>query len=550
MNVQYLLYLYPMLLTCLLSAGISIYAWQRREVFGALTFSIFMADVALWSLTTGLLGLNTSYQTALIWYKLRYLSISTLPAIVLICSIQFTRQKNDLPLRYFILPFILPIITLCVIWFHFDFFATNVTFRQDGPILLIKSSQTQPWFIVHLVYSQLCSISAVILLLINAYRTTSFYRKQSLTLVIGALPPIIVSAFLATFFDETMAHFTPISFFIMGLFFTWAMFRYRLLDLVPISHSLLINYMTDGLLVFDNQQRVIEINPAAEKLLDVTAAQIIGKYHYQISDRYGHLISRFQDMPDGQVKIEIGAVETLRHLDVRLTPILDRLNRPAGRLVIFHDISDLFFAMQRLEMQIYEIEALQDELKEQTIRDPLTGLYNRRYLEETLTREFARAQRESYPISLVMIDIDHFKQVNDTYGHGAGDLVLQELSNLLLLDTRQVDIVCRMGGEEILIVLPNASKKFAFERAEIWRTGFQDIRVRFSGQEIQATISIGVAAYPEDGDNAQKVVAAADMAMYSAKAHGRNRVELKTESTASQPERLGSRILNEPGPWN
>ncbi|MDQ5985914.1 MAG: hypothetical protein CSYNP_01631 [Syntrophus sp. SKADARSKE-3] len=181
-------------------------------------------------------------------------------------------------------------------------------------------------------------------------------------------------------------------------------------------------------------------------------------------------------------------------------------------------------AYKLLQIQVIEIEELHAKLKQQVLRDPLTGLYNRRYLDETLGREFARASREGIPLGIVMIDIDHFKQMNDTYGHQAGDLILQALGRLLLGGIRTGDIACRYGGNEFILFLPKASKAITADRAEQLRISFEALNIANSGQALQATISLGVASYPADGVTVEEVINAADHALYRAKALGRNRV--------------------------
>jgi diguanylate cyclase (GGDEF)-like protein/PAS domain S-box-containing protein len=185
---------------------------------------------------------------------------------------------------------------------------------------------------------------------------------------------------------------------------------------------------------------------------------------------------------------------------------------------------ELHLANEKLMAQMKEIQLLQSNLRDQVIRDPLTGLYNRRYLSETLDRELDRAMREGYPVSLVMIDIDDFKQVNDTYGHFAGDLVLKHLAQQLTRQTRASDLVCRMGGDEFLIVFPNLTAHIAVDRAEECRAAFEETAALFEETPIRTTISIGVATFPEHGATEQDVLSAADRAMYEAKVTGRNRV--------------------------
>jgi len=167
---------------------------------------------------------------------------------------------------------------------------------------------------------------------------------------------------------------------------------------------------------------------------------------------------------------------------------------------------------------------LRAALHAQSIRDPLTGLYNRRYLEETMQREEMRAQRNNLPLSIIMADIDHFKNFNDTHGHHAGDLLLQAFGKELQAMVRGDDIACRYGGEEFLLILPGASLEKALERAEEVREAVRRIKVVFQGLPLpQVTCSFGVACYPQHGAHWPQVLQQADLAMYAAKHQGRNR---------------------------
>ncbi len=178
----------------------------------------------------------------------------------------------------------------------------------------------------------------------------------------------------------------------------------------------------------------------------------------------------------------------------------------------------------RLQAQLAENMALQAKLREEAIRDPLTGLFNRRYLEETLDRELSRATRERSPLSLAVLDIDHFKLLNDTHGHAAGDVMLRSLAALLRDQTRAEDVVCRYGGEEFVVVLPATSLAHAMQRMGQLRSAVESLSVRHEQLVLQATISIGVAAFPDHGRTSRQLLQAADIALYEAKHGGRNRV--------------------------
>lgn len=175
-----------------------------------------------------------------------------------------------------------------------------------------------------------------------------------------------------------------------------------------------------------------------------------------------------------------------------------------------------------------------DLLKDQAIRDPLTNLFNRRYLNETLPRELHYALRQSLPLAILMIDIDYFKKVNDTYGHETGDDVLKNIGLILQEYFRKSDIPCRFGGEEFILVLPGTSLNTAIQKAEQLRQAVTNLRLSFEDEIIKGlSISLGVASFPEHGHSTNGLIGAADQALYRAKELGRNRVEVATSDFMS-----------------
>jgi diguanylate cyclase (GGDEF)-like protein/PAS domain S-box-containing protein len=168
---------------------------------------------------------------------------------------------------------------------------------------------------------------------------------------------------------------------------------------------------------------------------------------------------------------------------------------------------------------------LREALRTQSVRDALTGLYNRRYLEETLEREMRRAARAEQSLGILMIDLDHFKNFNDTYGHDAGDVVLRETGASLTKGIRAEDFVCRFGGEEFVVILPTADPETSRTRAERLRTKMRELTIMYQGKSLgMVTISVGVAAFPAHGTSPKELMAAADAALYEAKRGGRDKV--------------------------
>jgi diguanylate cyclase (GGDEF)-like protein len=187
----------------------------------------------------------------------------------------------------------------------------------------------------------------------------------------------------------------------------------------------------------------------------------------------------------------------------------------------------IVLALANLKLRIF--------LREQSIRDPLTGLFNRRYLEETLEREFNRAVRLQRPVGVIMLDLDHFKRFNDTHGHEAGDILLRKLGSFLKQHLRGGDIACRYGGEEFALVLPEVSLENVRLRAEELREGIKHLNVEHNGKTLAAlSMSLGIAMFPEHGATSQRVLNAADGALYEAKHRGRDRIVVASIDTADE----------------
>jgi len=183
--------------------------------------------------------------------------------------------------------------------------------------------------------------------------------------------------------------------------------------------------------------------------------------------------------------------------------------------------------LDQIVRQNAQLEESHVLLREQSVRDHVSGLFNRRYLEETLERELHRAARLETPLGIVMMDVDRFKELNDQFGHAAGDEVLRGMGVLLKSSLRFADIACRYGGDEFTLILPDAPKQVVQERAEQVRRDVAALEVRFLGRPLPAlTLSMGVAVFPDDGATAVALLGASDVALYRAKQGGRDRVEI------------------------
>jgi diguanylate cyclase (GGDEF)-like protein/PAS domain S-box-containing protein len=171
-------------------------------------------------------------------------------------------------------------------------------------------------------------------------------------------------------------------------------------------------------------------------------------------------------------------------------------------------------------------QTLHETLREQANRDSLTGLYNRRYFNETIERELVRAQQDNYPVSVMILDIDLFKEINDTYGHAFGDEILRVLSALINQHIRTGDIAYRYGGDEFVVLMPGVTIETAKQRAETLSQAFRTAPIHERKKDLTSTMSVGIANFPEHGHNGDEILRCADLALYKAKQDGRNLVRL------------------------
>ncbi len=316
----------------------------------------------------------------------------------------------------------------------------------------------------------------------------------------------------------------------------------------------LIEHSTDAITLIDRHGMVVYESPSAQLLTGYIAEERNG--------RSGFELIHPDDLPAvkatlSDVLTHTGSINNAQFRSVKKDgtvwwtegTAINLLHEPAVQAIVinYRDITERKTAEQalrdandQLNVRVAEIEKLQAELREQALRDPLTGLYNRRYLGDALERELSRVKREKKSMSIIVMDIDHFKRINDSYGHQAGDQFLTAIADLIARHARSSDIACRYGGEEFLLVMPGAGVRTAARRAEELRVACMQISIPHGGKKLNVTVSLGVAAYPLHGKEAEEVVIKADKALYKSKRSGRNRVTVWSESPDSASSRRRS----------
>ncbi len=628
-------------------------SWQRRQARGGLSFAAGMLALTVWTLAAGFDYAAVPISLKVFFAKLEYTGSS----IALVCFAAFVltyagyeRRLNTRVGKA--LAIFIPLSNIGLAWtndlhgwlwtgFRYSEIGDNTAIFEHGPAFA--------WVVI----TGYLMITIIIVTLWQASRRGSgLARRQASLLFWTSLIPVVGNLFYLLQEPELQGiDWTSVTFSITGLLFLAALYGARLLDLAPIARDKLVSSLSDGMIVIDSQNRIIDINDPATRMIGLRDTSLIGKDLIEVAPITRPFLA---ESPTQEIKTQIEfGTQSKRYFDVLISPLYEGNQLVIGRLIIFRDITEhrknelrllqltqaveqspasvvvtdlkgnieyvnpqftiltgytqaeaigknpnilqsgqtpievyrdlwqtiqagqtwqgeflnkkkngelyweqaviapvlgrdgqilnyiavkenitkrkqaeeaLQAANRQLGIQLEEIKSLQASLREQAIRDPLTELYNRRFLNDAVEHEFHRAQRLAQPVSIILLDIDHFKSINDRHGHTAGDAYLVMLANLARQHTRKSDIVCRYGGEEFLLVLPDTTLEAATHQAEKLRRLCAEAIQLFDGQELKATISLGVASFPTHGAHHGEIIYKADQALYLSKTSGRNRV--------------------------
>jgi diguanylate cyclase (GGDEF)-like protein/PAS domain S-box-containing protein len=526
--------IHPYAILSILSAVITLVAatiaW-RRSAPGSVALGFLLLAMAIWSSGYATRWLEVSIPAKMLWFKIMFIGVVSIPTLFFIFALGFTRSDAWLSSHNMVLLSIPPVFFLFLQWTNpYQLFYRSLDFVQDSGYMLMEITRGLG-YLVNVIYSYTLIGGGILLMSQAALRSGPLYRYQYRLILFAALLPWVGNA-IKEFNFKTYSNLdiAPLIFGLSGIIFVFAILRTHLMDVIPVARSYLIETMHDGVLVLDLQYRIVDINPAMEGFLSGRASSYLGKNAYEVLKPWMVKTNLFVNKDETRSEVTV-PLDPTRYLDLNITPLYDRNQILSGHLMVFRDITErkqvekrLRYVNDRLQAHLIEIGLLQSKLREQAIRDPLTDLFNRRYLEETLDRELSRAAREEYPICIIMIDLDHFKRINDTYGHEAGDVVLKAIADVLAEQSRRGDFACRYGGEEFVIVMPNVGLETAYERAESLRQSLTLLRVPYEYYSLSVTISMGIACFPENGQTREVILRAADQAMYAAKDAGRDHI--------------------------
>jgi len=513
----------PSFLGTCITLYVSVYASRRMSRPTGAYLAALGAATAWWCAMqwAGLLWQNLDYRYLIA--QLQYFGIASVPVLWLSVALSYGGHHLVLS-RWYPLLWVIPVLTVAIaisnefhglLWQRFDLI-------PGEPGLSIEYG---PWFRANAAFSYMSVLTGTVFICIRI-GLAPLYRLQLLT---AMLAPMMVLAANLPFImggSDLPIDPTPIGFVLAGILMLLAT-RRRFFSALPLARRITMDNMSDGLIVIDNAGIIVDSNPVAREMLGASSTHV-----GQILPKSLAAALNRRDRGPSDITLADGRCLYVRTSEVTTPGLVN-----AGQVLLLSDVTLERYAQNKLMAAEKELRVLNEQLREIADTDDLTQLANRRRLYKMLTHEWSRAQRYQRPLSIVLFDFDHFKHVNDTYGHQVGDQVLKLASRKLLEITRPEDLAARHGGEEFALLLPETSLEQAIEVAKkIHRILAEIVYSDDKGNSFSVTVSLGVASKEPCDTTQDNTVVRADQAMYLSKNTGRNGVSV---ARGEEMERLG-----------
>jgi PAS domain S-box-containing protein len=359
--VEYTFYLLAALIAAMITGGIAAYAWRHRETQGAPALAGAMLAGMGWALGSALALVSSTPEAASFWHKVWFTITPFAPLAWLTFALQYVGRPRWLAPRRLALLASVPFITVAIVWTNeaHGLFWAQLNFYHDG-FIMRRELIWGAWFWIYTAYSYALTTTGMLLVIGAALRSFHLYRQQAIALIIGAVAPLAGS--IPATFGLTELSFTPIGFAVGGLGLAWGLFRYQLLNLAPVARSALVDSMSDAMLVLDTQNRVVDINPAARRLIGASPNQLIGQPVAQVLSPWRDLVERYQNTQSAQTEITLNPGGTPRYYDLRISPVVNPRGTITGRLIILRDITERTAAEEALRQANIELLARNEEL--------------------------------------------------------------------------------------------------------------------------------------------------------------------------------------------
>jgi len=499
------------LMICGVCVTLALFAFLRRGgVAGSLPFGFLFIAASIYAGASGLEHASVDLGSIVGWIKVEYVGVVFLGPLWLLFALRFSghRSPSLLALAALFLEPVAVLVALLNPRLFSSFYSGLGTKAADG--MVVFTATRGPLFWTHLIITSAMLAAGAVVLIDHARRSSIAHRGNAMIAVAGSLVPWIANIFYVAGITPGGADLGPYAVAVSGILFAWALFSRNLLDVVSVARERVLETMGDGVLVADGLGAVVDCNPAARRFLGIEDPKPASAARLFDDPRFADLAAL---VAAGQGERELLGMGPEHDLEVRAHafPVADDAGRLMGIAIVLSDVT--------------QTSALLNRLRLQASLDGLTGAMNRRRFTELATRDIDLARRSLRSVALVMIDLDRFKDVNDRFGHAAGDEVLKAVVTRCQVTLRTTDLFCRFGGEEFALLLPNTDATAAQLVAERLRALISTEPVAWEGGQIRTTASFGLfASIPAEGEDLDLFLRTADAALYEAKTAGRDRV--------------------------
>ncbi|MCM3627849.1 diguanylate cyclase [Paenibacillus glycanilyticus] len=522
---------YSAILTLMVTAGViniimGIYVLSNRSkqamarTFIAMCFlsAIYVFGSAL-ELSAGTL------KEVKFWITVEYFGMPFLPPVSLMLIMHFLGLERFLTWRMRYLMYLMPLITLLLVitndLHHFYYRSIELQTSADMHKVELNAG---PWYIIQGGYTFGCMIGGVVLLSLYWNRMRSSYRLQHITMFIGLLLPIIGDFLYLGNLTPAGIDPIPVVMAITAALYMWGLVSKGMLNVAPVARDTLFESMNDAVLVLDRSNRLVDFNPAAAEILPELTTSALGQAIEPLLGLHTDLSAldfdteAGEDIPRIYDEVHWTVNEQSYYYQIRSSFIRKKGGPETSKLIVMIDIT--------------ERVRLQEQLRVLAYHDGLTGIFNRLHFIHLSEALLHQAAEQEEPLALMLFDIDHFKQINDAYGHDMGDRALLHVVDVCRQLLRPEDVFGRYGGEEFVVAMPGLSREEAMAAAQRIRSEIaaQSMAAAGSGPPLSVTASFGVAmagmSCKEAGGGINQLLKAADNALYEAKNSGRNTVRL------------------------
>jgi diguanylate cyclase (GGDEF)-like protein/PAS domain S-box-containing protein len=492
------------ILTAFLTAfGVSKSRAGYTKIFSALCF--FVSIYVLGYLQE--LNSLTLEQMAF-WNQVQYFGLPFFPPLWCLVALSYTKgiavHKRVLFL-YFLIPFITFILRLTNATHHLFYQSMSLKETVWGIVLYLEKG---PWYYVHNAYTLFALITVSWIFLGQLRRSTHSNRRRYGILLVASVIPYIGTILIMLDFMELGidygAFFVPIS---LGLIL-YAILKYNFLEIKKLARETIFENSPDGMVLFNKEYRILDYNKSARQFFSFHNVTLLDSQISEVFADREDMLDVFMSERSQELHFYMGHEE--KFYEIISDEVLDSSGRKLGILKTIRDIT--------------ETKKIQKKLRLLAIVDELSGLYNRRHFMELAEKKFEDASNSQDCFSVLMLDLDHFKLINDTLGHAAGDAAIREVGSLMMSNFRKQDLCGRLGGEEFGVLLTNTGSKEAKLISEKFRNILENSNISYEGKAIKLSVSIGVASYFGQAESFDEILKHADAALYTSKAMGRNRI--------------------------